>query len=264
MILHVEGDKFVDMHDNLFGVLLIFLCAGGVLVVFRWRNWRHHMLIIKYVIFIILFLIESQQLVLLMIAHPRSLNAGSGLLESTRAILNKVLFYLLSLFDIHASSQVPHGLRHLGTPPNSLKEITCWSTEPILWSVVQICFWLVGGYSAATTFRTRWRDSLGQFWALEEGCRRVVGGGSISKGTGQLLLDIVCNIQLLLSEVLVQLFKVEVTFNAIHDIHNRAYVFIKDLCLLKTLQGDKALIRATVTCGLKSRNLFLRYRTITG
>jgi hypothetical protein len=55
---------------------------------------------------------------------------------------------------------------------------------------------------------------------LEEGSRRVVGGGSISKGTGQLLLDIVCNIQLLLSEVLIQLFKVEVTFNAIHDIHN--------------------------------------------
>ncbi len=65
------------------------------------------MLIIKYVIFIILFLIESQQLVLLMIAHSRSLNTGCGLLESTRAILNEVLFYLL------------------GTTPNSLKEITC-------------------------------------------------------------------------------------------------------------------------------------------
>lgn len=83
------------------------------------------MLIIKNVIFIVLFLIESQQLVLLMIAHPRSLNAGSGLLESTRVILNEILFDLLSFLDIHASSQVPHGLRHLGTAPNSLKEITC-------------------------------------------------------------------------------------------------------------------------------------------
>lgn len=70
------------------------------------------MLIIQNV-FITLFFVESQKIVLLIIAHSRSLNAGSGLFESTRAVLNKILLDRLSLLDIHASPQVSHGLRHL-------------------------------------------------------------------------------------------------------------------------------------------------------
>lgn len=82
------------------------------------------MFIIQYVIFIALFFVETQQIVLLMIAHSRSLNAGSGLFESTRAVLNEVLLDRLSLLDIHASPQVPHGLRHLRTATDALKQVT--------------------------------------------------------------------------------------------------------------------------------------------
>lgn len=96
------------------------------------------MLVIKDVFFISLLFIKAEK-ILLIVAHSRSLNAGCGLLESTRAIFNEVLFYRLSFLYIHAASKISHCLRHLGTASNSLEQITC-RPESLLRSDIQVTF----------------------------------------------------------------------------------------------------------------------------
>ena len=165
MILHIERNEFIYVHYHLLVILLLFDSRGVLIVFWRWNRW-HHILVIKHVVFVSLFFIKTNQ-ILLMIAYPRSLNAGCGLLEGTGAIFNKVLFDWLSFLDIHAASKISHSLRHLRASAYSLKQITS-RVEPLLWNYVpQVGFWTVGSNSATTSLWTGWWDSLGKLWTLK-------------------------------------------------------------------------------------------------
>jgi len=74
VILHIERNEFVDVHDHFLVILLLFDTLD-VLIVFWGGYRRHHMFVIQHVVFFISLLFIQTNQVLLMITHPRSLNA---------------------------------------------------------------------------------------------------------------------------------------------------------------------------------------------
>jgi hypothetical protein len=67
-----------------------------------------------------------------------------------------------------------------------------------------------------------------------------------------------------LPKILIELFEMKVPFDPIDNIDDRTDVLVEYLSLLETFEGDKALVGGSVAGSLKSWNLFLRDRTVTG
>jgi hypothetical protein len=67
-----------------------------------------------------------------------------------------------------------------------------------------------------------------------------------------------------LPKILVELFEMKVPLDPIDYIDDGADILIEYLSLLQTFKSDKALVGRPVAGSLKSWNLFLRDRTVTG